>query len=51
MVGGIYCPLSPQESTQHQYAFVQQTESHLALVHHLTKTKFNDNIVSLDIDP
>jgi non-ribosomal peptide synthetase component F len=50
MVGGIYCPLSPRDPHHRLHALVQQTGSRLVLVHHLTKTKFNDDIVLLNID-
>jgi len=50
MVGGIYCPLSPRDPQHRLYALVKQTRSRLVLVHHLTKMKFHDNIISLDID-
>ncbi|CAF4095849.1 unnamed protein product, partial [Adineta steineri] len=50
MAGGVYCPLSPRDPQHRLYALVQQTQSHLVLVHHLTKTKFDNDIVSFDID-
>ena len=50
MAGGVYCPLSPRDPEHRLHALMQQTQSRLVLVHHLTKTKFNDNIISLDID-
>ncbi|CAF1091546.1 unnamed protein product [Adineta steineri] len=50
MAGGVYCPLSPRDPQHRLHALTQQTQSRLALVHHLTKTKFDHNIVSLDID-
>ncbi|CAF3720953.1 unnamed protein product, partial [Adineta steineri] len=50
MASGIYCPLSPQDPQHRLYALTQQTQSHLVLVHHLTKTKFDAEIISLDID-
>ena len=50
MVGGVYCPLSPRDPRHRLYALVEQTQSHLVLVHHLTKTKFNDGIMSNNID-
>ncbi|CAF4024354.1 unnamed protein product, partial [Adineta steineri] len=50
MAGGVYCPLSPRDPQHRLHALTQQTESRLVLVHHLTKTKFDHNIVSLDID-
>ena len=50
MVGGVYCPLSPRDPQPRLYALLQQTQGRLVLIHHLTKTKFNDDINSLDID-
>ncbi|CAF1559399.1 unnamed protein product, partial [Adineta steineri] len=50
MAGGVYCPLSPQDPQHRLYALTQQTQSRLVLVHHLTKTKFDHDIISLDID-
>jgi acyl-CoA synthetase (AMP-forming)/AMP-acid ligase II len=50
MIGGVYCPLSPRDPQHRLYALVQQTRSRLVLVHHLTKMKLHDNIISFDID-
>ncbi|CAF3886038.1 unnamed protein product [Adineta steineri] len=50
MAGGVYCPLSPRDPEHRLHALTQQTQSRLVLVHDLTKTKFDDNIVALDID-
>ncbi|CAF1419955.1 unnamed protein product [Adineta steineri] len=50
MSGGVYCPLSPRDPQHRLHALTQQTQSRLVLVHHLTKTKFDDDIISLDID-
>ncbi|CAF4035172.1 unnamed protein product, partial [Adineta steineri] len=50
MAGCVYCPLSPRDPQHRLHALTQQTQSRLVLVHHLTKTKFNDDIISLDID-
>ena len=50
MIGGVYCPLSHRDPQHRLYALLQQTQSHLVLIHHLTKTKFNDDIISFDID-
>ncbi|CAF3766289.1 unnamed protein product, partial [Adineta steineri] len=50
MSGGVYCPLSPRDPQHRLYTLVQQTQSRLVLVHHLTKTKFNDNNILLCID-
>ena len=50
MIGGVYCPLSHRDPQHRLYALLQQIQSRLVLVHSLTKTKFNDDIISLDID-
>ncbi|CAF1063367.1 unnamed protein product [Adineta steineri] len=50
MAGGVYCPLSSRDPQHRLHALTQQTQSRLVLVHHLTKNKFDDHIVSLDID-
>ncbi|CAF4165837.1 unnamed protein product, partial [Rotaria sordida] len=50
MAGGVYCPLSPRDPQHRLHGLVEQTHSRLVLVHHLTKNKFNDSIISLDID-
>ena len=50
MIGSLYCPLSPRDPQLRLHELVQQTQSHLVLSHFLTKTKFNENITSLDID-
>ena len=50
MAGGVYCPLSPRDPQHRLHALLQQTQSHLLLIHSLTKTKFNDNIISFDIE-
>ena len=50
MVGGVYCPLSPRDPQHRLHALVQQTQSRIVLVHHLTKTKFQDDSVIFNID-
>ncbi|CAF1165930.1 unnamed protein product, partial [Adineta steineri] len=50
MAGGVYCPLSPRDPQHRLYALTQQTQSRLVLVHYLTKTKFNHDVISLAID-
>ncbi|CAF1567354.1 unnamed protein product, partial [Adineta steineri] len=49
MSGGVYCPLSPRDPQHRLDTLMKQTESRLVLVHWLTKTKFNNEIVSIDI--
>ncbi|CAF4099703.1 unnamed protein product, partial [Adineta steineri] len=51
MSGGVYCPLSPRDPQHRLHALVEQTQSRLILTHYQTKTKFTDNISSLNIDP
>jgi non-ribosomal peptide synthetase component F len=50
MAGGVYCGLSPQDPQHRLYSLVEQTRSRLVLVHWLTKTKFQNDIISIDID-
>ncbi|CAF1362467.1 unnamed protein product [Adineta steineri] len=50
MAGGVYCPLSPRDPQHRLHALTQQTQSRLVLAHYLTKTKFLQSIVLLDID-
>ncbi|CAF1300851.1 unnamed protein product [Adineta steineri] len=50
MAGGVYCPLSPRDPQHRLHTLTQQTQSRLVLVHHITKTKFDDYIVPVDID-
>ncbi|CAF4054411.1 unnamed protein product, partial [Adineta steineri] len=50
MVGGVYCPLSPRDPQHRLHALTQQTQSRFTLIHHLTTTKFEHEIVALDID-
>jgi acyl-CoA synthetase (AMP-forming)/AMP-acid ligase II len=50
MIGGVYCPLSPRNPEHRLHALLQQTQSPLVLVHHLTKTKFDRDIISVDIN-
>ena len=49
MIGGIYCPLSPRDPQYRLNVLLQQIQCRLVLVHCLTKTKFNDNIILFDI--
>jgi non-ribosomal peptide synthetase component F len=50
MAGGIYCPMSPRDPQQRLHALVQQTQSRLILVHWLTKAKFQNDSILVDID-
>ncbi|CAF1398994.1 unnamed protein product [Adineta steineri] len=50
MSGGVYCPLSPRDPQHRLHALAQQTQSRLILVHHLTKMKFDHNIVLPSVD-
>ncbi|CAF1258472.1 unnamed protein product, partial [Rotaria sordida] len=45
MAGGVYCPLLPRDPRHRLHMLVEQTQSQLVLVHHLTKNKFNDSEV------
>ncbi|CAF4343093.1 unnamed protein product, partial [Adineta steineri] len=50
MTGGVYCPLSPRDPQHRLHALMQQTQSRLVLVHHLTNIKFDHHLISLDIN-
>ncbi len=50
MIGGVYCPLSPQDPPSRSYAFVQHTQSRFIFVHHMTKIRFDHGITSVDIE-
>ena len=50
MAGGVYCPLSPRDPQHRLHGLVQQTQCYLVLVHHSTKNKFQDGVISLNID-
>jgi acyl-CoA synthetase (AMP-forming)/AMP-acid ligase II len=50
MSGGVYCPVSPRDSEHHLDLILQQTQSRFVLVHYLTETKFNNDIISYNID-
>jgi non-ribosomal peptide synthetase component F len=50
MVGGIYCPLSPLDPQHRLHALIQQIQSRVVLVHYLTKTKFQNDVMSVNID-
>ncbi|CAF1183673.1 unnamed protein product [Adineta steineri] len=46
MACGVYYPLSPQDRLQ---ALIQQKQCYLVLDHWLTKSKFNNKIVLIEI--
>ena len=50
MIGGVYCPLSPQDPIQRLQTLVKETESRLILVDSLTENKFerDEKIVNMD---
>ena len=50
MIGGVYCPLSPQDPIQRLQTLVKETESRLILVDSLTENKFEreEKIVNMD---
>jgi non-ribosomal peptide synthetase component F len=50
IVGCVYCPLSPRDPQHRLNALLKQTQSHLVLVHHLTKPVFTDDTVLVDIN-
>ncbi len=50
MIGGVYCPLSPRDPQHRLHALMQQTQSQLVLIHHLTKTKFDYDSMLVNIE-
>ncbi|UJR06586.1 hypothetical protein I4U23_010870 [Adineta vaga] len=50
MAGGVYCPLSPRDPEDRLHALVQQTMSHVVIVHQPTVAKISDLQNLLDID-
>jgi non-ribosomal peptide synthetase component F len=50
MTGGVYCPLSPRDPQQRLHTLVQQTQSRLVLIDWLTKAKFQNDYILVDID-
>jgi non-ribosomal peptide synthetase component F len=50
MVGAVYCPLSPRDPDQRLHALVEQTQSHLVLVHWMTRDRFKYDDATLDIE-
>lgn len=50
MSGGVYCALSPRDPELRLSSLVEQTNSHLVLVHSLTKTKFLNHNFTLNMD-
>jgi len=50
MVGAVYCPLSPRDPEQRLHSLIEQTQSHLILVHWITQDKFKNDHTILDIE-
>ncbi|CAF4104700.1 unnamed protein product [Adineta steineri] len=50
MVGGVYCPLSPQDPPQRLQALLNQTHSRLVMVHFFTDPIFEIDVFRLNID-
>jgi len=50
MVGSVYCPLSPGDPEQRLHSLIEQTQSHLILVHWMTQAKFKNDHMILDIE-
>ena len=50
MSGGVYCPLSPHDPDQRLSTLLQQTQSRVVLVHHLTRHKFQNGAYVVDIN-
>jgi non-ribosomal peptide synthetase component F len=50
MAGGAYCPLSPRDPEHRLKSLIKETEGRTILIHHLTKTKFDKDITTVNID-
>ena len=50
MAGGAYCPFSSLDPPQRRQTLVNQTHSHLVLVHSTTHANVGVNVATLDID-
>ncbi|CAF1496030.1 unnamed protein product [Adineta ricciae] len=50
MIGGVYCPLSPQDPTQRLQTLVKETQCTVVIVHTLTEDKFDKECVTMNID-
>jgi non-ribosomal peptide synthetase component F len=50
MAGGVYCPLSPRDPQHRLQSLLEQSQCRSVLVHHLTRTKLQMNVISTDID-
>jgi non-ribosomal peptide synthetase component F len=50
MAGGVYCPLSPRDPQHRLQSLLKQAHGRFVLVHYLTKTKFENHIISFDTD-
>jgi long-subunit acyl-CoA synthetase (AMP-forming) len=49
MAGCVYCPLSAEDPRHRLQTLVHQTQCRLVLIHWLTRTKFDDDILFFDI--
>ncbi|CAF1069105.1 unnamed protein product [Adineta steineri] len=50
MVGGVYCPLSPQDPPQRLQTLLNQTHSRLVMIHFFTNSISEINVVRMNID-
>ncbi|CAF1542277.1 unnamed protein product, partial [Adineta steineri] len=50
IIGGVYCPLSPENPKQRLQNLIEQTQARLILVHSLTNQIFKNNFITYDID-
>ncbi|CAF4036473.1 unnamed protein product, partial [Adineta steineri] len=50
IIGGVYCPLSPENPEQRLQNLVEQTQARLILVHSLTNRIFKNVFITYDID-
>ncbi|CAF1479154.1 unnamed protein product, partial [Adineta steineri] len=50
IIGGVYCPLSPENPKQRLQNLAEQTQARLILVHSLTNQILKNNFITYDID-
>ena len=50
MIGGVYFPLSSHDPEHRLHSLIQQTQSRFVVVHWLTNTKFDNDIILMNIN-
>lgn len=50
MADGAYCALPPVAPMHRLHGLIKQTQTHVLLVHHLTREKFGEDFETLNVD-